>query len=324
MNLFTYGSLQLPAIMARVVQTSYAHTAATLTGYQRFEVRGQTYPGLIESAKAQVEGVLYFDIDPAQWPALDAFESEYQRITVQVATAQGPVEAQTYRYLDQGNLLPSIWSFEHFKAVGVHSFMRDYVARHTANPPLILASSSRYRQAQLTALGLAFTAQSPDIDERVLPGETPRDNCLRLAISKAQAIAVSTPSLIIGSDQVLDLDGEAISKPGDFATALDQLTRAQGKTLTVYTAIALRNSADESVHSAVVPTRITYRDLPQAELVNYLHREQPYDCAGSVKSEAGGLALLSQISADDPSALIGLPLIQLCDFLRASGYGFFK
>ncbi|MEN9560141.1 MAG: hypothetical protein RLZZ502_1352, partial [Pseudomonadota bacterium] len=163
----------------------------------------------------------------------------------------------------------------------------------------------------------------PDIDETPLAGETPRDTCLRLAINKCKAVPAESLALVIGADQVLDLDGEAVSKPGDFATALAQLTRCQGKTLTVYSALALRNTADEHIQSAVVPTHIRYRHLPEAELIAYLKHEEPYDCAGSIKSEASGMALLAAVQSDDPSALIGLPLIALTDMLRQQGYRFF-
>ncbi|TAG74897.1 MAG: septum formation protein Maf [Burkholderiales bacterium] len=181
---------------------------------------------------------------------------------------------------------------------------------------LILASTSRYRRELLTRLGIAFECASPAIIEVQHGGELPLENCRRLALEKANDVARRNPnSVVIGSDQVLDLDGEALSKPGDHATAFAQLKRCQGRKLICYTALAVV-APGQAPKIDVVPTTIAYRSLPDAELEAYLAREKPYDAAGSVKVETSGIALLSSITSDDPTAIIGLPLIRLVDFLR--------
>lgn len=182
--------------------------------------------------------------------------------------------------------------------------------------PLILASTSRYRRELLARLGLPFTVASPHVDENQWAGESPFDNCRRLAQEKAAAVAAGHPhAVVIGSDQVLDLDGEALSKPGDFATALAQLERCQGRTIVCYTALCVLVPG-QPARVDVVPTEIAYRSLPRGELVSYLEREQPFDAAGAVKVETAGIALLKAVRSDDPTAIIGLPLIRLVDFLR--------
>lgn len=192
-------------------------------------------------------------------------------------------------------------------------------------PVIVLASTSRYRAALLTQLGVPFSVFKSAIDESARTDETPKMTCERLAIAKARH---ATPAfaekhaLIIGSDQVLDYDGEAVSKPGNFDIAFSQLKRAQGRVLVSYTAIALLDTRTQRVWSDVVSTKVHYRNLPDAELIAYLKREQPYDCAGSVKVETAGIALLERVTSDDPTALIGLPLIRLTDFLREAGYAF--
>jgi septum formation protein len=191
--------------------------------------------------------------------------------------------------------------------------------------PILLSSTSRYRAALLTQLGVAFSIFMSEVDENALSGELPRDTCHRLAIEKARHAADSENAggaLIIGSDQVLDYDGEAVSKPGSFEIAFSQLKRAQGRVLTSYTALALLDTRTGRILSDVVPTTVRYRSLSDAELMTYLRREEPYDCAGAVKVEASGIALLAQVQSDDPTALIGLPLIRLTDFLREAGYTF--
>ena len=185
--------------------------------------------------------------------------------------------------------------------------------------PLILASTSRYRRELLERLAIPFSAVKPDVDEVQLDGESPLANCRRLAIEKASAVAAThTEGIIIGSDQVLDLDGEAMSKPGDFATALAQLKRCQGRTLICYTALCVLAPGHAPLID-VVPTEIVYRNLPDAALIAYLEREQPFDAAGSVKVETNGITLLSAVRSDDPTAIIGLPLIRLTDFLCELG-----
>jgi septum formation protein len=191
-------------------------------------------------------------------------------------------------------------------------------------PEIILASTSRYRAALLTQLGVSFSVFKSEIDETPRIGESPRATCERLAIQKARnaAATLRKHALIIGSDQVLDYDGEAVTKPGHFEAAFSQLKRAQGRALVSYTALALLDTRTSKIWSDVVPTTVRYRSLPDAELIAYLRREEPYDCAGSVKVETAGIALLQSVTSDDPTALVGLPLIRLTDFLREAGYTF--
>ena len=185
--------------------------------------------------------------------------------------------------------------------------------------PIVLASASRYRRDLLERLGLPFLVDKPDVDEAQTVAESPLANCRRLAVDKARMVAGRHPTaIVIGSDQVLDLDGVALSKPGDFATALDQLKRCQGRTIYCYTALCVLSSGRETLID-VVSTEITYRALPDAALIAYLKREQPYDAAGAVKVETAGITLLQAVKSDDPTAIIGLPLIRLTDFLIALG-----
>ncbi len=185
--------------------------------------------------------------------------------------------------------------------------------------PLILASSSIYRRDLLARLGLPFEAISPEVDERPLPNEEVAAMAMRLAIAKAVAIAKLHPNTwVIGSDQAADLHGEAIGKPGNFDNALSQLQRMRGQTVLFHTAVCLMR-ADHSV-AMNVATEVRFRDLPDATLINYLNIEQPYDCAGSAKCEGMGIALLESIRSDDPTALIGLPLIALTALLRDAGF----
>lgn len=191
---------------------------------------------------------------------------------------------------------------------------------------LILASGSAYRQQLLARLCLPFEAVAPDIDEAPLAGETAPATALRLAEAKARAILARRPgSLVIGSDQVATLDGEQIGKPGDHARALAQLRQMRGRRVVFHTALCLLDGRypDAAPQLAQVPTAVTMRDLPDAELDAYLRIEQPYDCAGSAKNEALGIALIARIESDDPSALTGLPLIALCSMLRHAGVAFF-
>lgn len=184
---------------------------------------------------------------------------------------------------------------------------------------LILASSSIYRRELLARLGLSFEAIAPQVDEYALPNEGVAAMALRLATVKAAAIAKAHPNAwIIGSDQAADLHGEAIGKPGDFDNALVQLQRMRGQTVNFHTAVCLMR-ADYSV-AMNVATEVRFRDLPDSTLINYLKTEQPYDCAGSAKCEGMGIALLESIRSDDPTALIGLPLIALSALLRDAGF----
>lgn len=186
--------------------------------------------------------------------------------------------------------------------------------------PLILASTSRYRRELLTRLQRPFSVESPEVDETPLPGETSLVLAQRLALAKAQAVAARFPSaVVIGSDQVADLHGEPLGKPGDHARATAQLQRMRGQTMVFQTAVAVVCVESGFVAHDVAPVRVVFRDLSDAAIENYLRAEQPYDCAGSAKSEGLGIALLESIDSDDPTALVGLPLIRTCRMLRAAG-----
>lgn len=189
-----------------------------------------------------------------------------------------------------------------------------------ANRPLILGSTSTYRRELLQRLRLPFDAVSPEVDETPQPGENPRHLALRLALAKARAVAARHPSaLVIGSDQVADLGGEPLGKPGTHERAVAQLRRMRGRTVIFQTAVAVvcQDSGFEQVDLA--PVRVRFRDLSDAEIETYLQAETPYDCAGSAKSEGLGIALLDTIESDDPTALVGLPLIRTARLLRAAG-----
>jgi septum formation protein len=189
-------------------------------------------------------------------------------------------------------------------------------------PPrrLVLASTSRYRRELLERLGLPFETGKPDADESPLPGEAPATTALRLSGEKARSVAPRFPdALIIGSDQVADCDGEPVGKPGDHARAVEQLQRLSGHTVVFHTGVALLDAASGHCDVALVDVRSTFRTLTTEEIETYLRRERPYDCAGSVKSEALGIALFERIESDDPTALVGLPLIRLAAMLRAAG-----
>ncbi len=186
--------------------------------------------------------------------------------------------------------------------------------------PVVLGSTSRYRRELLSRLNIPFEVASPEVDETPLPGEAPRDLALRLALAKARAVAAKFPgAAVIGSDQVADLDGEPLGKPGTHERAVVQLQRMRGRTVIFQTALAVACQATgfEQVDLAAVSVR--FRDLTDAEIEAYLRAEQPYDCAGSAKSEGLGIALLEAIDNDDPTALVGLPLIRTCRMLRAAG-----
>lgn len=197
----------------------------------------------------------------------------------------------------------------------------------TTTPRLILGSSSKYRQELLSRLRIPFDVIVPNIDEAPLSGETPEATALRLARSKAEAVAVLAPnSLVIGSDQVATLDGQQIGKPGDHANAMAQLQLMRGRAVIFHTALCLWDGRTENpypVQIQNVQTFVTFRDLPDEELDAYLRIEQPYDCAGSAKNEALGIAILEKIESPDPTALTGLPLIALTTMLRNTGVKFF-
>jgi septum formation protein len=187
-------------------------------------------------------------------------------------------------------------------------------------PTLILGSTSRYRRELLSRLKLKFEVASPDVDETPLPGETPAVLAMRLALAKAKEVAQRFPNaVVIGSDQVADLHGEPIGKPGDHERAVAQLRRMSGQTVVFQTAVAVVHHGVDFSASALVPVTVKFRDLSDIEIEHYLQLEQPYDCAGSAKSEALGIALLDAIDSSDPTALVGLPLIQTCALLRCAG-----
>ena len=185
---------------------------------------------------------------------------------------------------------------------------------------LVLASSSPFRRELLSRLKLPFDVIVPDVDERALPGETPQVLVERLAVAKARAVVARAPgALIIGSDQVAVYDGTIVGKPHTHANAVRQLQSAAGKTVMLYTGLALVNAATGRVQSDVVPFGVTFRALTSDQIESYLRKEQPYGCAGSVRSEGLGIALLERFEGDDPNALIGLPLIRLVRMLETEG-----
>lgn len=191
----------------------------------------------------------------------------------------------------------------------------------TGSPPrLVLASSSRYRKALLDRLGLAYVSVSPDIDESALAGEIPAATAQRLALSKAQRVAVDFPgALIIGSDQVAVLEGRALGKPGSHDAATAQLQAMSGRETVFHTALVLLDAASGRSDSAVVPTTVRMRTLSAGQIERYLRRDEPYDCAGSAKIEALGISLVESVDSSDPTALIGLPLIALTGMLLRAG-----
>lgn len=187
-------------------------------------------------------------------------------------------------------------------------------------PPLILASSSPYRRELLERLQLPFSVLSPDIDETPLAGEHPAETALRLAQAKARKIAATNPdALIIGCDQVATLDGLQLGKPLTHENAVRQLTLMRGRSVIFHSALCLYNAANQQMQADVVPYTVTFRDLSDAQIENYLRKEQPYHCAGSAKSEGLGIAIIAAMQGDDPNALIGLPLIRLIDMLNSQG-----
>lgn len=186
--------------------------------------------------------------------------------------------------------------------------------------PLILASTSRYRKGLLERLGLPFECADPAIDERALAGESPAGTARRLAVLKAQAVAVRFPqALVIGADQVASCDGAILDKPGTHANAVRQLSALSGRSARFDTALALLDARGGTHQVEVVSSLVHFRPLSAAQIEDYLRREQPYDCAGSAKSEGLGIALIARFEGEDPSALIGLPLIALSGMLARAG-----
>lgn len=185
---------------------------------------------------------------------------------------------------------------------------------------LVLASTSPYRRELLARLGMPFEVCSPAADESPVAGETPPQTAERLAVVKARAVADRFPeALIIGSDQVAYLDGRVYGKPGTHDSAVRQLREMSGRTVIFHTGLCLLNSATNVARVRGVPIRVTFRQLSDETIERYLRKEQPYDCAGSAKSEGLGISLIARFEGDDPNALIGLPLIALCDLLAEEG-----
>jgi len=187
-------------------------------------------------------------------------------------------------------------------------------------PRLILASTSRYRRELLARLRLDFETQSPGVDESPLAGESPRATAWRLAQAKADAVASRHPdAIVLGSDQVAELDGRAIGKPHTHERAVQQLREMSGRRVTFHTAVAVTRKDRGFAKTLLAPVLVRFRALTDTEIEHYLLTEQPYDCAGSAKSESLGIALLEAIESDDPTALVGLPLIRTCALLREAG-----
>lgn len=185
---------------------------------------------------------------------------------------------------------------------------------------VVLGSTSRYRRELLSRLHLPFEVDAPDVDETPQTGESPRDLALRLALAKARVVAARHPeAVVIGSDQVADLDGQPLGKPGQHARAVQQLRQMRGQTVVFQTALAVVCLASGFEQVDLAAVRVKFRDLTDEEIENYLQIEKPYDCAGSAKSEGLGIALLEAIDNDDPTALVGLPLIRTARMLRAAG-----
>jgi septum formation protein len=186
--------------------------------------------------------------------------------------------------------------------------------------PLILGSTSTYRRELLQRLRLPFEVAAPAVDETLQVGERPPELARRLALAKARAVAQRHPSaIVIGSDQVADLGGEPLGKPGTHKRAVEQLRRMRGRTVIFQTAVAVVCLETGFEQLALAPVRVRFRELSDAEIEHYLRAETPYDCAGSAKSEGLGIALLDSIENDDPTALVGLPLIRTAHMLRAAG-----
>lgn len=186
------------------------------------------------------------------------------------------------------------------------------------NKKLLLASSSQYRKQQLDRLGIAFDQQDPDIDESTLPDEIPKDLALRLSIEKARSLADANPNtLIIGSDQVATLGDKQLHKPGTYQNAKRQLSACSGKKVVFYSGVCLLDTSDMSYHAEVVPFTVVFRKLEENEITEYLKTDKPYDCAGSFRFESQGIRLFRSCSGEDPSSIIGLPLIKLYDFIKS-------
>ena len=193
-------------------------------------------------------------------------------------------------------------------------------ATHVTSRPLILGSTSKYRRELLQRLRVPFDVVGPEVDETPQPDEAPRDLAMRLALAKAQAVATQHPNaVVIGSDQVADLNGEPLGKPGTHQRAVLQLQKMRGQTVVFQTAVSVVCQASGFAQTELAQIKVRFRDLSDTEIEAYLRAEEPYDCAGSAKSEGLGIALLDAIDNDDPTALIGLPMIRTARLLRAAG-----
>jgi septum formation protein len=191
---------------------------------------------------------------------------------------------------------------------------------HQTAQQLVLGSSSIYRRELLQRLQIPFEICNPDIEETPLAGERPDNAAVRLAVAKSRAVANTHPdALIIGADQVAVLEGIQLGKPLNRANATRQLQLVRGKEVVFYTALSLLNSRTNGIQTRLVPSHVKFRQLNDRQINNYLDREQPYHCAGSAKAEGLGIALIESIVSDDPSALIGLPLVALVDMLANEG-----
>ncbi len=186
---------------------------------------------------------------------------------------------------------------------------------------LILASSSPYRKALLERLAIPFCCINPKVDETPLPGESPIELASRLSLLKGESVAAQYPeNWVIGSDQVAELENQILNKPGNPETAFHQLKRQSGKKVCFHTSVTLLNASKNRLDQTVVSTEVLFRTLSDGEIHRYLMQEQPWDCAGSFKAEGLGISLFLSLQSDDPTALIGLPLIKLSAMLRESGY----
>ena len=189
-----------------------------------------------------------------------------------------------------------------------------------SHPTIVLASTSPYRRVLLERLRLRFTTASPLVDESRHPGESPQGLVMRLAESKARAVAGAHPeALVIGSDQVAVIEDDILGKPGGREQAIDQLARASGRTVVFCTGLCLLNAATGQARTVCEPFQVRFRHLTSAQILGYIDRERPFDCAGSFKSEGLGIALFERLDGEDPNALIGLPLIRLVELLQAEG-----
>ncbi len=198
--------------------------------------------------------------------------------------------------------------------------MNTFPLQSASRRSLILGSTSIYRQELLARLRIPFEAMAPEVDETPLPHETPSALAARLALAKARAVALKYPqAVVIGSDQVADLDGRSLGKPGTHSRAVVQLRQMRGQIVIFQTAVAVVCLESGFEQCSLAAVKVRFRNLTDHEIENYLQLEKPYDCAGSAKSEGLGIALLESIDSDDPTALIGLPLIRTCQMIRAAG-----